>query len=125
MAVRLRRAYEAPQPDDGRRVLVERLWPRGVKKTDLRLDAWLKDLAPSDALRRWFGHDPARWDEFQRRYQEELRSPDSQQLLAELAGQARDSNVTLVYSARDEAHNNAIILRDMIVERLGPRAPDA
>ena len=122
MAVQLRRAYEAPQPDDGRRVLVERLWPRGVRKEDLRLDAWLKELAPSDALRRWFGHDPARWEEFQRRYREELRSAGAQQLLAELAEQAHSGNVTLVYSARDEAHNNAVILRDIIERRLRRRA---
>jgi len=122
MAVQLRRAYEAPQPDDGRRVLVERLWSRGVRKEDLRLDAWLKDLAPSDALRRWFGHDPARWEEFQRRYRKELRSALAQQLLGDLTEQARRANVTLVYSARDEAHNNAVILRDMIAERLRRRS---
>ena len=121
MAIRVRRAYEEPGHDDGRRILVERFWPRGVKKENLRLDSWIKELAPSDGLRRWFGHDPSRWEELQRRYHDELRDPRRQQLLDDLADEARQGNVTLIYSAREEWYNNAVYLRDVIAERMGRR----
>jgi len=121
MAIRVRRAYEEPGPEDGHRILVDRLWPRGIKKQDLRLDRWLKELAPSNELRRWFGHDPSRWEEFQRRYREELQAPEKQRLLDELADEARHGNVTLIYSAREGRHNNAVLLRDIIAERTGQR----
>ena len=121
MAVRMRRAYDPPLPEDGRRVLVERLWPRGIKKENLFINAWLKELAPSDELRRWFGHDPDRWQEFQQRYREELRGIRQQQLLDELAQQASRRNVTLIYSAREERFNNAFALRDIIDERIRRR----
>jgi uncharacterized protein YeaO (DUF488 family) len=117
MAVRVRRAYDPPLPEDGRRVLVDRLWPRGIKKEKLFLNAWLKELAPSDELRRWFSHDPARWQEFQQRYRQELRGPRQQQLIDELADQASRRNVTLIYSSREERYNNAIALRDIIEGR--------
>ncbi|HEX5385605.1 MAG TPA: DUF488 domain-containing protein [Gemmatimonadales bacterium] len=114
---RLKRAYEAPDRADGRRFLVERLWPRGVRKADLRLDAWLKDVAPSPALRRWFGHDPAKWAEFKRRYFAELRAHD--EALAPLREAARHGPVTLVYGARDTEHNAALALREYLARR-GP-----
>ena len=111
--VRLKRAYEQPSSEDGTRVLVDRLWPRGVRKTSASIDFWVKDVAPSTELRKWFGHDPIRWDEFQRRYQAELaRHPDA---LEELRALAKGGRLTLVYAARDELHNEAIVLRDLLI----------
>ena len=121
MAIRIRRAYDPPLPEDGRRVLVERLWPRGVKKEDLYLNAWLRELAPSDQLRRWFKHDPARWNDFRRLYREELGGTRQQQLIDELAAQALRRNVTLIFSTREERFNNAVALREIIEERLNHR----
>ncbi len=121
MAVRIRRAYEPPLPEDGRRVLVERLWPRGVRKENLFVSAWLKELAPSTELRQWFAHDPARWEEFQRRYREELRGERQQQLLDELARHALRRNLTLIYSSREERFNNAVVLQDIIEEQIRQR----
>jgi len=111
--VRLRRAYEAASADDGTRVLVDRLWPRGVSKDAAAIDLWLKDLAPSTELRQWFGHDPARWAEFQQRYAQEVRQhPQAFEQLRELA---RKGPVTLVYAARDETHNDAVVLRELLL----------
>jgi uncharacterized protein YeaO (DUF488 family) len=110
--VRLKRAYLEPSPDDGVRVLVDRLWPRGVRKADAAIDRWVKEIAPSTGLRRWFGHDPGRWDEFQRRYKAELSQEGD--LLNELRDIAKEGALTLVYSARDEAHNQAAVLRDVL-----------
>ncbi len=119
--VRLKRAYEKPARNDGTRVLIDRLWPRGVRKADAELDQWAKELAPSTALRKWFGHDPARWPEFRRRYTEEIRQhPD---LLNQLRALARKGTVTLVYSARDEAHNDAVVLRELLLGRKTVPAP--
>jgi uncharacterized protein YeaO (DUF488 family) len=110
--IRTRRVYDPPEPGDGTRFLVERLWPRGMKKEALPLDGWLKDAAPSDELRRWFSHDPAKWDEFRRRYDAELEGkPDVLQPLREAA---RQGNVTLLYSARDTEHNNAVALKEYL-----------
>jgi uncharacterized protein YeaO (DUF488 family) len=111
--VKLKRVYEPATPDDGTRILVDRLWPRGVSKADARIDLWLKEIAPSTGLRRWFGHDPARWPEFCRRYQRELaeRTAELDQLRA-LAGQG---TVTLLFGARDEQHNDAVVLRDTLL----------
>lgn len=117
MPVRVKRIYDPVERDDGYRVLVDRLWPRGLSRSQVRVDAWLKDLAPSDALRQWFRHDPQRWEEFQRRYAEELRSPDKQPALRILAEKARTATITLLYAARDREHNNAIALQ-RIVESL-------
>lgn len=114
--VRLKRAYEPPSAGDGVRVLVDRLWPRGVSKSDIAIDRWLRDVAPSAELRRWFGHDPERWDEFRRRYQAELS--DKAEPLGELQACAQKGTLTLVYAARDEAHNEAVVLRDLLVRRL-------
>ncbi|GAB4292799.1 MAG: DUF488 domain-containing protein [Roseovarius sp.] len=101
---------------EGARVLVDRLWPRGISKADLALDLWEKDAAPSGELRRWFGHDPARWEEFVRRYRDELAArPEA---VEELLTLCRKGPVTLIFAARDEAHNNAVVLRDWLAERL-------
>ena len=112
----VKRIYEVPKANDGARYLVERLWPRGMKKENLIMDAWLKQVAPTSELRRWFGHDPAKWDEFQRRYRAELdTNPGTWKLLLE---EARQGNVTLLYSARNTEHNNAIVLKSYLEERL-------
>jgi uncharacterized protein YeaO (DUF488 family) len=111
----LKRAYEPAAPEDGRRFLVERLWPRGMRKADLRLDGWLKEVAPSPELRRWFGHDPDKWPEFRRRYFAELRSRES--ALAALREAARKGPITLVYGARDTEHNAAVALREYLLAR--------
>jgi uncharacterized protein YeaO (DUF488 family) len=120
--VRIRRAYEEPATSDGYRVLVDRLWPRGVKRESLRLDLWAKDLAPSPTLRRWFGHDPARFREFAVRYHAELRADPARELLAELALRAAAGTVTLVYGARDEEHNGAVVLRDVLADAVRAHA---
>jgi uncharacterized protein YeaO (DUF488 family) len=116
--VRLKRAYEPVEPDDGRRVLVERLWPRGVRKADAHLDDWLKDIAPSDALRKWFHHDPSRWPEFEQRYVRELDCETARAAFDGLVRAAASETVTLVYSSHDEEHNSAVILKRMIDRRL-------
>ena len=113
--VRLKRAYEAPVAGDGARVLVDRLWPRGVRKEDAALRMWVKDVAPSDALRRWFGHDPARWDDFRIRYRAELAS--RRDAVTALRSLARQGTLTLVYGARDREHNEAVVLRNVILGR--------
>lgn len=116
--VKLKRAYEPAAADDGTRVLIDRLWPRGVSKDDAALDLWLKDLAPSTELRKWFGHDPARWAEFQDRYADEVRQqPEAFKQLRDLAQNGR---VTLVYSAHDEEHNDAVVLRSLLLGRGKP-----
>jgi uncharacterized protein YeaO (DUF488 family) len=117
--VRLKRAYEPPHADDGARILVDRLWPRGVTKAAASVDRWMKDLAPSAELRQWFGHDPARWNEVRRRYAAEVRARP--ELLDELRALARNGVVTLVYAARDEEHNDAVVLRDVLLRRATTR----
>ena len=116
MQIDLKRAYDPPAKSDGRRVLVDRVWPRGIAKDDLRIDAWLQDLAPSTELRKWFGHDPAKWDEFRKRYGRELEQRS--EALEELLDKARAGHVTLVFSARDTEHNNAVALREYLERRL-------
>lgn len=113
--VRLKRAYEPAEESDGMRILVDRLWPRGVSKAQARIDRWMKDVAPSAELRTWFGHDPARWDEFRKRYRTELAGHREE--IGELRRLARSGPVTLVYSARDERHNDAIVLRNLLLGR--------
>jgi uncharacterized protein YeaO (DUF488 family) len=110
----IKRAYEPASPEDGSRFLVDRLWPRGIRKEALALSAWLKDVAPSDALRRWFGHDPARWVEFRRRYRTELKS--NRAALQPVRDALSHGVVTLVYSAHDEAHNQAVVLREYLLK---------
>jgi uncharacterized protein YeaO (DUF488 family) len=112
-SIKLKRAYERPTAEDGTRVLIDRLWPRGVKKADAAIVHWLKELSPSTELRKWFGHDPARWEEFRRRFTSELHQHDDQ--LNRLRDLARHSTITLVYSAHDELHNDAVVLRDVIL----------
>jgi len=112
--IRIKRAYEAPTHDDGTRILIDRLWPRGVKKTDAAIDEWMKEIAPSNALRKWFGHDPERWQEFRRRYRSEIQQhPNEFDRLRTLAQHGR---ITLVFSAHDEAHNDAVVLKDLLLE---------
>jgi uncharacterized protein YeaO (DUF488 family) len=110
--IRLKRAYDEPSPDDGLRVLVERLWPRGLTKERAAVDLWVKDLAPSPELRRWYHHDPALWEEFQKRYRAELRQ--KKDLVEELRQKAGGGTVTFVYAARDEEHNSALVLKDYL-----------
>ncbi len=108
----LKRAYDKPARGDGFRVLVDRLWPRGVKKTDLQLDIWAKELAPSTKLRKWFGHDPNRWPEFRKRYRAELTQSHASKAIGEILDLAkRTKTITLVYGAKDTEHNEAIVLR--------------
>lgn len=117
--IQVKRVYEPYSAADGARFLVERLWPRGVAKASLKVDAWLKDVAPSSELREWFNHDPERWTEFKRRYRSELLAkPDA---WAPILAKARRGRVTLLYSARDTEHNNAIVLRDFLNARLKSR----
>ena len=116
--VRLQRAYDEPGPEDGRRVLVDRVWPRGRTKEHLRLDAWERDLGPSTVLRKWFGHDPERWKEFQARYHQELAQPAQARALDALTAAARLGPLTLVYGARDREHNQAQVIAEEIEERL-------
>lgn len=117
----LKRAYEPPAKSDGKRILVDRLWPRGVSKAEADLDEWIKEIAPSGELRTWFGHDPERWDEFRRRYRAELAQHS--ETLKDLRRRAREGRITLVYSAKDETHNDAVVLRDVLLGRAGPKEP--
>jgi uncharacterized protein YeaO (DUF488 family) len=110
--LRIKRIYDAPAGSDGYRVLVDRVWPRGVSKQRARLDAWLPDLAPSTELRKWFGHDPARWQEFRRRYRSELDRKAA--LIDQIRHRALDEPVTLLYGARDPLHNQAVVLKHFI-----------
>lgn len=112
--IKLKRAYDPPAPQDGRRYLVDRLWPRGVKKQSLALQDWLQDLAPSHQLRKWFHRDPERWAEFQRRYEAELAEPEKQPRLRELAAQAQGGTITLVYAAKDRERNHALVLKKVL-----------
>ena len=113
--VRLKRVYEAPAESDGTRVLVERLWPRGLTKERAAVDLWLKEVAPSPELRKWFGHDPARWEQFQERYRRELR--EKKEAVRLLKQKAKEGTVTLVYAARDEEHNGALVLKRLLEGR--------
>jgi uncharacterized protein YeaO (DUF488 family) len=113
--VKLKRAYEPAAEADGTRILVDRLWPRGVSKADAAVDRWLKEIAPSTGLRQWFGHDPARWEEFNRRYMQELQQHGAE--LEEIRALASRGTVTLLYGARDEEHNDAVVLRDVLLGR--------
>lgn len=112
MVIKLKRAYEAPEAGNGFRVLVDRLWPRGVSKDSARIDLWLKEIAPNDALRKWFGHEPAKWTEFRKRYSGELdHNPGAVKQLREHLLQGP---VTLVYGAKDEEHNDAVVLKEYL-----------
>lgn len=112
--VSIRRVYEPPEGSDGYRVLVDRVWPRGQRKDELALDEWAKDLAPSTGLRKWFGHDPERWEGFRERYRAELDTPEARERMRALVEAAGERRITLVYSAKDERHNQAVVLRELL-----------
>lgn len=112
--IRLKRAYDKAAGNDGKRVLVDGMWPRGVRKEDAAIDEWLKPIAPSSELRKWFAHDADKWSEFRKRYKKELASGEQKQCLDELRSYYRKGRVTLVYAARDEEHNNAVVLKELL-----------
>jgi uncharacterized protein YeaO (DUF488 family) len=116
MDIRIKRAYEKPSRDDGRRVLVDRLWPRGVVKDKAKIDEWTKELAPSTELRKWFAHEPAKWAEFRKRYTREIHQHEEE--LAKLAAMAETGTVTLVFAAKDQRHNNAEVLKEVLQKEL-------
>lgn len=111
MNVMLKRAYESPAKTDGERILVDRLWPRGLLKAEAEIDLWLKDIAPSTELRQWFGHDPEKWSEFKKRYSAELKNNPA---LSELQARSRQRDITLVYAAKDQLHNQAVVLKQIL-----------
>ena len=116
--VALKRAYEEADANDGSRVLVDRLWPRGLSKERARVDAWLKEVAPSDELRRWFGHDPDKFAEFRKRYEAELASESGKEAMTKLRELVKRGHVTLLFAARDMEHNNAVVLRDVLMKSI-------
>ena len=122
--LRVKRVYEAQAPEDGRRYLVDRLWPRGLTKEAAALDAWLKELAPSNALRQWFHHAPDHWEEFRRRYREELAAAAVSPLLEKLRAESREGVVTLLFAAKNAQRNNAVCLKDILEGKEGIAAAD-
>ena len=116
MTIKIKRAYEQADAADGERILVDRLWPRGLSKKKAHIDLWMKEIAPSTELRVWFGHDPAKWKDFRGRYKTELRN--NTDLIETLAGKAEEGPITLVYAARDEKHNEALVLKQFLERRL-------
>lgn len=116
--IAIKRAYDPPSRADGTRILVDRLWPRGIRKQQLQVKQWMRELGPSNELRRFFGHNSARWDQFRKRYLRELKRPETANLLRELVGIARQERLTLIYSAKDEEHNQAVILKELLEQQL-------
>jgi uncharacterized protein YeaO (DUF488 family) len=116
MQIKLKRAYEEASPDDGKRVLVERLWPRGLRKEQAKIDVWLKDVAPSTALRKWYGHDPRKWDEFKERYWKELETGGA--AVSDLTKECRAGRVTFIFGSKEEKLNSAAALKEYIETRL-------
>ena len=116
MNIKIKRVYEQPDKNDGRRILVDRLWPRGLTEEKAGVDLWLKDIAPSTELRKWFGHDPDRWEEFKERYRAELAEAGKMGVLRDIAERAREENVTLLFGAKDTRHNDAQALEAFIRE---------
>ena len=112
--IQIKRIYDEPDKRDGFRVLVDRLWPRGLSRDKAKVDLWLKDMAPSDELRKWFSHDPVKWPEFRKRYKEELKG--KQELVEQLCEEAKKGKVTLLFSAKDTEHNNAVVLRGILLK---------
>jgi uncharacterized protein YeaO (DUF488 family) len=112
--IKLKRIYDSttPSPDDGKRVLIDRLWPRGLKKEEVAIDDWLKELSPSNELRKWFGHDPAKWQEFKEKYKQELEGKG--EVLEKLINDTKQGTVTFLYSAKDTEHNNAVVLKEFL-----------
>jgi len=116
-SISVKRVYESPSPTDGYRILVDRLWPRGLSRDHAAFDAWMKEIAPSHELRRWFAHDPAKWAEFQEKYQAELDTEMSIALIKAIREKVKSQDVTLLFSAKDERHNNAIVLKHVLEAR--------
>jgi uncharacterized protein YeaO (DUF488 family) len=116
MSIKLKRAYEKPDPEDGKRILVERLWPRGLKKEEAKIDTWLKDVAPSTELRKWYAHDPTKWAQFKERYWNELDAKPEQ--VAALAKECKQNAVTFVFGSREEKLNNATALKEYIERKI-------
>lgn len=114
MSISVKRAYEKPEPGDGYRILVDRLWPRGLTKEKLKIDEWMKDIAPSAELRRWYGHEVEKWPEFRKRYRAELAKPPAKDLMEKLAERARRGKVTLVIGARDAEHANGAVIAELL-----------
>jgi len=112
--LKIKRAYDKPEPDDGKRILIDRLWPRGISKSEAEIDEWLKDLGPTTELRKWFGHDPEKWEEFKRKYIQELSNPDKGAILRNIARTAEHTSVTLVYSARDTEHSDVKVIEELV-----------
>jgi uncharacterized protein YeaO (DUF488 family) len=110
--IQIKRVYDPPSPKDGKRILVDRLWPRGIKKEKLKMDEWLKEIAPSDLLRKWFSHDPRKYEEFKKRYTEELE--DKSEILKRIKSEAKRRRVTILFSAKDTEHNNAMVLKELL-----------
>jgi uncharacterized protein YeaO (DUF488 family) len=115
--IKLKRIYDPVSPDDGKRILIDRLWPRGIRKEDARIDEWLRDIAPSAQLRKWFSHEPSKWAEFKKRYREELK--DKRELIDKLRSEAEKKTLTLLYAAKDREHNNAVVLKE-VIEAINP-----
>ncbi len=110
--IKIKRVYDPPEPGDGKRILVDRLWPRGIKKENLKVDEWLKEISPSDKLRKWFSHDPKKYEEFKKRYTRELE--DKSDILGRIKKEAKKGRVTLLFSAKDTEHNNATVLKELL-----------
>ncbi len=117
--VKTKRVYDPASPEDGKRILVDRLWPRGVKKEDAHIDEWLRDIAPSTGLRKWFSHDPAKWEDFRKRYKEELEGKED--LVGALRANARKGTITLLFAAKDTVHVNAEVLKEVIERSPGKK----
>jgi len=116
ISIQVKRIYEAAHLQDGYRILVDRLWPRGIKKDDAKIDLWLKDMAPSDALRKWFNHEPQKWEEFKERYGQELE--ENQDLVSQLSLHVKNGHVTFLFAAKNETHNNAVALCEYLLGRV-------
>lgn len=112
--IAIKRVYDAPLRNDGRRILIDRLWPRGLKKDDAQIDEWIKDIAPSHELRKWFSHDPEKWPEFQLRYETELSSENNRSILMRLAQASQSEQITLLFAAKDIEHNNAVVVAHLL-----------
>ena len=118
MLVAIKRVYEKPVKSDGQRILVDGLWPRGFSRSELKIERWMRELAPSAALRKWYGHEPKKWDEFRRRYRRELAASPRMELVKELVKRARQGRIMLVFSARDVERSNAAVLQEVVNARL-------
>ncbi len=114
LMIKIKRIYDPASPDDGKRIYIDRLWPRGKKKEDVQIDEWLKEISPSDALRKWFGHDPSKYAEFKKRYKKELEKHS--EVLEKIKKEAKRKTVTILFSAKDVEHNNATVMRELLSE---------